>query len=366
MMNIDKIKLLSQRYDILSEDVFFISLNFYGIDANVEYPRIRFEFEPNDNVLFKHAKKRNIIRFFHAVPIREDSPFSLSAKYDLLLFNGEVMGKVYDVHNDTCDVEYTRNLGRVLNLNPVSKSNCHGCKFCHTIIQEAKDRIDIKSAEGLTLFIEKWLHDKNIHNLAEIEQIAIVTGTFGSVLSVKDYCCLVRNLLKKYSYKNELFYFGSEVDAISLQTMGKECFPFALCYTLECFDRREDILKSVKAQKTIQDIQKLFKIAMENKIEVNFSYVLGIDSLQTIKKSFTEIVPHITRFPIINIYQRHRNIDDSILDSAAHDIEYYLETRNIIESIFLETPMRPRTWENYRSLWYLSFANEELKGNRLP
>jgi len=38
----------------------------------------------------------------------------------------------------------------------------------------------------------------------------------------------------------------------------------------------------------------------------------------------------------------------------------------MLEEIFSSTSMKPRTWEDYRSLWYLKYANEELGDIRIP
>lgn len=55
-----------------------------------------------------------------------------------------------------------------------------------------------------------------------------------------------------------------------------------------------------------------------------------------------------------------------IRHETANNIEYYLKSRKIIEEIFSQTKMRPRPWEDYRSLWYLKFLNEELDDIRTP
>lgn len=46
--------------------------------------------------------------------------------------------------------------------------------------------------------------------------------------------------------------------------------------------------------------------------------------------------------------------------STGWNIEYYIKARKILEEMFKDTPLRPKPWENYRSLWYLTFDNEVL------
>jgi hypothetical protein len=68
----------------------------------------------------------------------------------------------------------------------------------------------------------------------------------------------------------------------------------------------------------------------------------------------------ITRFPIINIYQVQTQGQVNLIHADAKELEYYLQARKIIESIFKDTKMRLRFWENYRPLWYDVFGEEKI------
>ena len=87
--------------------------------------------------------------------------------------------------------------------------------------------------------------------------------------------------------------------------------------------------------------------------------------METIKRNFEKMIHYINSFPIINIFQEHK-YHKGIRHETANNMEYYLQARKIMEEIFLPTEMRPRPWEDYRSLWYLKFANEELDDIRTP
>ena len=281
--------------------------------------------------------------------------------------NGQVLGTISNLYNDTCDTHYTRNEGKVINLNPVSKSNCHGCKFCHTIVQNANDTtVCIKSANELEKFFKEFMQERGLQDLGRIIQIALVTGGFESEHKLIDYIKTVDFVSKKYNFNGEILYFGAELTETGLEALKDLQAKLVYCYTLECFTQREKMLKKVKAEKTIDEIIKLYVRAAELGITTTFSYVLGIDPLEVIQENFYLLSKYISRFPIVNVYQPHHGVDNSILDDEANQLNYYLVARKYIENVFIKTNLRPRPWENYRSLWYLSFGQETLLGSRCP
>lgn len=357
---------MNKKYGINKEDICLILLSNYGININLPFSRIRFLFFPENRDFFNLANEMKISNMFLALPINSNSPFSIRNGCELYLLE-IYLGKVQELYNDTCDTHYTRNEGRVINLNPVSKSQCHGCKFCHTIVQDANDiKIDISNGCMVELFFRNFIEEHKIEDLSSIIQIALVTGGFGCEEKLVNYIKLVAQVALNYNFSGEILYFGAELTETGLRKLSDIGVELVYCYTIECFTNRQLILKSIKAKKTIQDIIRFFDKSRELGFKMTFSYVLGIDALDIINKEFENIVKHVDRFPIINIFQPHKGIDCSILDNEAHNVEYYLKARQIIEEVFINTDLRPRTWENYRSLWYFSFANESLVGSRLP
>ena len=95
-----------------------------------------------------------------------------------------------------------------MNLNPISKSQCHVCKFCHTILQHAKDtEEDLQSESGLKQFVEGGLKKYRMSDLSHLIQVAIVTGCFGSEKKLVEYLKKVRTVLERYGFNAELFYY---------------------------------------------------------------------------------------------------------------------------------------------------------------
>lgn len=367
---INKIQLYANKYNVPNEDALFIFINRMGVASDLPYGRVRFIFQPFiEDEFFVESKKQEVKQYFFALPNgASKTPFSVKKESEnyVLYCEDYKLGYAIDLMNDTCDSEYTRNCGKTLNLNPISKSFCHGCKFCHTLVQDSNEFKDTRTCDGLKTFFREWMKQKRITNLSELEQIAVVTGTFGGSSEVLNYLRMLREQVCAYGYSNEIFYFGAELDVESLLNIKDELLPFAWCYTLECFENRDLMLRKEKANQTPQQIFSLLKKLSDNGITTNFSYVLGIDSLDAIRKGMEAASEAINRFPIINIFQTHKNSETGILTQGAEDIGYFFEARKIIEDIFGRKNLAPRTWENFRSLWCLRYNGESLKGNRLP
>ena len=75
--------------------------------------------------------------------------------------------------------------------------------------------------------------------------------------------------------------------------------------------------------------------------------------------------PHFNRFPVVQVMQNYLSSQEQYrVKDAAEDVEYYLKARKTLEDIFKDTDLRPRTWENYRSVFYTTYQgahNETIK-----
>lgn len=355
---------LSKTYNVPPEDILFLDFSLCGAAVDFPYARVRFEFLPKNRPYFKTSFQRGILRYFFALPTNPNSPYRIEDGY--LITKGEMIGKVKYLANDTCDSSYPRRSGTALNLNPISKSQCHGCKFCHTLLQHAKDTdVDLQSESGLKCFVGDWLKGYKVSDLSHLIQVAIVTGCFGGEQKVVEYLKMARTVLDEYDFNGELFYYGSEITTKEALDELKEIKPFALCLSLECFENREKILRDIKRRVSIKDAKNILEKAKENGFRTNFSYILGIESLNAMKKLFEELFPYISSFPVINIFHIHHG-QEKIRYPDAWKIDYYMKARKILEKMFINTNTRPRPWENYRSLWYLNFGEVMLDDIRTP
>jgi hypothetical protein len=361
--SIDQAKRLGAEYGIPAIDVVFIALNASGVNSEFPYKRLRFLLE---------AQIANE-DFYFGLPVRPgDSPFFYNhvngGHEGNLHLGGEVIGAIRDAYDDTCDSTYPRRQGTVLNLNSGIKGACQGCAFCTTSGQTPKDRGYHMGEEQLRSLFDEFCITTKKTDLSHLLQIAVVTGCLGAEDRVVEHLLTVRRVLKRYHYDGELFYFGSEImSERALDTLKENASPLALCLSVECFTRRETLLRQTKSRITLEEAERIMEISRQHGFRTNFSYIVGIGSINDMKSFMPRLIEHINRFPIINVFQPHNRPDQTPLRHRdAGRMEYYLDSRKYIESLFGGRAERPRTWENYRSLWYTSFADSILAGIRTP
>jgi hypothetical protein len=286
---------------------------------------------------------------------------------DTIYLEGKEVGTVREIENDTCDVTYPRRNGTVFNLNSKSRSSCRGCKFCPTFLEQTASDISELNPEDLIIkHIEEWLNKYEKSDLSYLHRVDVVTGCFGSEKEALEHLCLIRDIFSRYNYNGEIFYFGSEITSERAFDKLKEIEPFALCLSLECFENRDKILRWHKARISLEDAKEILAMCKERGFGTHFSYVLGIEPLELVLEKMEEFLPYVNRLPVVNIYQPHTQGQRKLLVPEANELEYFLAARKGLEKIFGPTGYRPRTWGNYRCLWYLKFQDEYLTGERLP
>ena len=365
LKNIKHLVELSNKYNIPTEDLLLLDLNLSGIKLELQSRRVRFELKSINKDIFSLAHDKNIYDFYLALPTVNRSCYFFKDGY--LFFNNRLIGEALGVTEDYCDSSYPRRGGTVLNINPNSTTSCRGCKFCYTAFQVPKDKERMLSSDKLRSFLINWMKKFDVPDLSHLIQIAVVTGIFPREKEVIDFLKIVKDVLNKFSFKGELLYFGSQITSTKALLELKKIKPLKICFSLECFDskNREYFLRDVKRKLRLDDVKKLLTYANNIGIKTNFSYVIGLESLEVIKKGFYDFLPYINSFPIVNTLQVHKG-QKRLRDSEAGRIDYYIKARKIIEDIFMETILSPSPKENYRSLWYLKFGEEFLTDIRTP
>lgn len=365
-MDLDTIRDLADKYGLPMEDVLFIALNFCGIDFPCDYNRMRMGLITTDKDIFANAENMGVRDFYFALPINDNSPFSI--REDTVYFGGKAIASALGATEDFCDSNYSRRSGTVLNINPNSRTSCRGCKFCYTGYQIPRDRKRMITDMDIMEFFEGWMVERKLSDLSGLTQAAVVTGYYDVNQQLSDFLIRLRNVLSRYAFRGEIFYLGSQITDKETLAELKGIKPFCYCLSLECFEKRDSLLRDKKNTMTVTQAFELMAYAKECGFRVNFSYVLGLEPLETVEKYFRMAVPSINSFPIVNTLQLHKYHSRELLDEEVRemDLEYFLKARKILEKIFLSTDFRPRVWENYRSLWYLRFADEVLTGSRTP
>jgi len=368
LKNIKRLIELSSKYNIPTEDLLLLDLNLSGIKLELQSRRVRFELKSINKDIFSLAHSKNIYDFYLALPTVDHSPYFFKDGY--LFFDNHLIGKALGITEDYCDASYPRREGTALNLNPNSTTSCkEGCKFCYVAFQVPKDRERMLSSNKLRNFLENWIERFDIPDLSHLIQVAVVTAIFPGEKEVVDFLKMARNVLNEFLFNGELLYFGSQITSKKSIVELEKVKLLKICFSLECFDNknRNYFLGPVKHSVYPNDIKKIMNYANNMGIRTNFSYIVGLESLETIKKGFCDFLPYINSFPIVNTLQIHKGQEKlEIRHSKAEKIDYYIKARKIIEDIFMKTTLRPRPWENYRSLWYLKFDEEFLTDVRTP
>lgn len=365
MVNFAYIMDLARLYNVPVEDVLFIALNLHGVKINgCCFNRMRMAIKIIDDDIFCYSKNLKVFNFYFALPVNQDSPFSIDN--NRLFFDQKVIAETRDVSEDFCDSNYPRREGTVLNINPNSRTSCRGCQFCYTGYQIPRDRKKIACELDIRDFFEEWLAENKKDDLSSLIQIAVVTGCYNSNEELASFLLMLRKVLNSYNFSGEIFYLGSQITDNNVLKKLVDIQPFCYCFSLDCFEDREYFLRDRKSAVTIDSAFDLMNFAKSIGHRVNFSYVLGLESLSIVEKYFLLGIDYINSFPIINTLQIHKYHDKSLMNVEANNIEYFLEARKILENIFAKTNMEPREWENYRSLWFLKFREKNLTGIRMP
>jgi hypothetical protein len=351
---------LSDKYSVPQSEIRFIDLNRTGIFLPNNVVRIgfrvRFLTEIND-----HGHKKNT---YFALPVRDlhDSNFSVRDKS--LAFNNYKFGKLLEqVNLDTCDVSYSRGK-KLLNLNSRRRGNCGGCSCCvhhyknlydSTVL---KDAHELESEEDIGNFFNDY--DKNKEPIKNLEQIAVVTGLFHSETEVIKHLHLIHNAARKLGFGGELLYFGCEVNSPGGLEQLAKINNMTFIYAIDVFSQREKILHKSKSEISVKDASETLKKAKKLGINTTYAYITGIDDTDSMRQNAEFLMDSITRFPIVNIYQVQTKQQVSVMHPTAKKLDYYLESRKLFENFFSDKDLRPRTWENYRPLWYEYFNGKPL------
>ena len=351
---------LSEQYEIPVVDVRYIDLNRTGVYLPDSEVRVNFRARFLADVPGSDGKRRTT---WFALPVRteKDSNFSVAGKS--ISFGNEKMADVERVELDTCDVSYQRG-PHLLNLNSRSRGNCAGCKVCVHNYKDLYDGTVLKDKNSLVTKeqIAAFFDDKERNGLdtAKLEQIAVVTGLFGSERAVIDHLKLIKEVVDPRGFNGELMYFGCEVNSreglSEMASLGRT----ALVYAIDNFTNREKILNKRKAAITLADAKGTLMEAKDVGIETTFAYIVGIDDLGPLEEGFSDLKESISRFPVANIYQVQTPGQITAMHPDAKKLEYYAKARKLIEGILGDTGFEPRRWENFRPLWYETFGKKQL------
>lgn len=303
-------------------------------------------------------------KFYLGIANHRESPFKM--ENNKVFFDGVNIANTYDIENDDCASSYFRKNNHVITLNSNRRSGCRGCRFCPNNLELNSEDTNLDTRDKMIAHFENIMKSMQMTDLSKIERITVCTGCFGTEAKAVDHLMLVYDVIKKLGFNGVLHYIGSEITSESaFLSIYNSVDKFMYTFTVECFSKRDRMLKNTKSKISLQEYLLTMKLCKDYDFIVNIIYVLGLDSLEETLKGINQFIDCSNYLPLINIFQPHTNDHYYLLDKDAWKMSYYLTVRKFVEYKYKETEITSQSWECYRPLWYFSFGKEKLKCIRI-
>lgn len=349
-VSLAELESLASRYRVPVGDVLLIGINLFGIDSEQgrHRARIQVRLEANPEVSWQIITPTNAA----------GSPFTLQE--ETLRLGGVRVGEIRRVDADEAVGGYFRDAGRAVTLNPNARSRCVGCAFCPNTLEAAADPRMVED-RGLAELLTALAAQHPAGNLKLVEEITVSTGCFEREQAALDHLISLRSVLTQFGVAARIGFLTSVIRSKSgFATLNDKVAPFVMRLTAECFTRRDLLLKASKAQLLVEDMPGVLREAAEAGLGTSFTYVVGLDDLESMQAGVEALAPYTSEFPNFQVYQAHNQIMGGLRADGAHLLEFYLRARAAIENVMGPTGLRPAAWEGYRPLWYFSFGDEPL------
>ncbi len=351
---LSEVEAVARKWDVNDEDVLLIALNRCGVRSHLDKARMRFRLR---------LRSRPETELFLILSLgRASSPFELDEGE--IRFHGEPIADVTGLEDDDAVLGYFRNEQKVLTLNSNARSQCTGCVFCPNTLEAASDP-RLAALDDLTAYFSALVEDFELDDMSGIEKVTICTGCFHYERLALEHLASVREAMATHNCDGSIHFLSSVLRSEDGLDAAARIGPFHLTLTAECFGRRDVVLKQSKASLTPDAMVEVLRAARERGLVTDYTYIVGLDSPDLALRWLPALAEQATTFPRFQVFQPHTDLMDVFVAGGAGDIEYYLRMRKEIERLFVDTPLRPQSWENYRPLWYFTFAGEPLSCVRI-
>jgi len=351
---LDGLRRLADEHAVPLLDVLLIAANAEGAGSSLGHPRVRTQLEPTGT-----GTRWQVI-----LPLgNPNSPFVLDERR--LRLDGEQVAAVAAVENDDVVLSYVRGGGRALTLNSYARSTCTGCLFCPNVIEDAADA-RVTGVRPL-LDLLRWVEaDNGWADLSHLDVITVCSGCFHHPEAALSHLGDLRRAAAERGFGGRLHLLSSVVrERRHLAELADVAGPFHLTLTIECFTRRNLLLKDSKASLTLEQSCRILDDCADLGILGDFTYVAGLDPLRDAVTGLLCLAEHATTFPRIQVYQAHNDYMRRARAAEAATLDYHLRLRNEVEGAYAARGLVPRSWENYRPLWYSSYAGGSVPGPRI-
>lgn len=354
LISLSEVSGLSRKWGINEEDILLIALNHCGVRSSLEKSRMRFR-------LRLHSRPETELFFILSLG-RENSPFELDEQE--LRFHGEPVAEVTGLEDDDAVLGYFRNGRKVLTLNSNARSQCTGCVFCPNTLEAASDP-RLAALDDISAYLSALVEDFDLPDMSGIEKVTICTGCFHYEHLAIEHLAAVREAMRNHGCDGYIHFLSSVLRTEKGLDAAAHLGPFHLTLTVECFGRRDVVLKQSKSSLTPHQMVSILARAKERGMLADYTYIVGLDEPDLALEWLSRLAEHTTTFPRFQVFQPHTELMEVFVAAGATEIEYYLAMRRELERLFVDTPLRPRSWENYRPLWYFTFADEPLSSVRI-
>jgi len=356
-LSLSSIDMLASEYNIPILDVVMIAANRDGANSDSNLPRARLAIRPIASL--------NSDEIWQIILPLDNVQSRFRLGQDTLLLAGESVAELISSENDDVVLTYLRAGGRSLTLNTHARSTCVGCVFCPNIIEDAADG-NVNGVTALGKLLQWTCADHGWSDLKHVNVITVCSGCFNSAEGAIRHLCDLRIAAERIGFNGRLHLLSSVVRTRKdLVHLARYAAPFHLTLTIECFERRELLLRSSKASLTLDDACQILNDCAELGLVGDFTYIVGLDPIATTIKGLLRLAEHVTTFPRIQVYQAHNAYMKRFANSQTAALRYFLEVRTAIENRYLERGFAPKSWENYRPLWYKEFSGKPVEGPRV-
>ncbi|WNI16332.1 hypothetical protein [Actinacidiphila sp. ITFR-21] len=349
-LTLSAIRRMADEHHVPVEDALLIAINLFGIASAHGRHRARMSIR---------LTSRPHVPWMVIVPLNaQASPFSLRG--DELSLAGIPIGTVERVAADEAVGGYFRDDGRAATLNPNARSRCVGCAFCPNTLEAAADP-RLAEERQLSELLAAMTEQHPRRNLRELAEVTVSTGCFERERAAVDHLLGLREVLNVHGVGARIGFLTSVISSRqAFEELAEHVAPFVLRLTAECFSRRDLLLKASKAILTADEMPHVLRRAMQAGHGTSFTYVVGLDTLDELRRGVSELMPFTTEFPNFQVYQAHNAIMAGLRADGSDTLDFYLRARQEIEQIAGPTGLRPKAWECYRPLWYFTFGDESL------
>lgn len=171
------------------------------------------------------------------------------------------------------------------------------------------------------------------------KKIMLLRGSPRSSLSYLEYIENIYDKLKKVGFNGEFSVVTSLINTLEKIDMLSKIDDSVFDFTLECFDRREELLGPEKGF-PLEEVIIILKHAKRKFKIVRINYIVGLDSLESMKNNFENLVKlNLIDDVVANILSTYSPQMKTIRYPDSNNPDYLYAAREILLSLGL-TPKR--------------------------